>query len=241
MQEGTYEYENNTGHFDQEPWETRRGRYWSVLGGGTAGDGFGSKDAWQWVDFPRSLSTPGALYSTKAFELFRSLPWWKLQPSGTKPGHAGIELIPTGRGRWGGLDYITSAMTSDHRWLLAYVPVTKEGARSFSVAMSALSGPTRARWFDPTNGNYLAISSGYGYENRDRRTFTTPGSHRDGTDDWVLVLDSTREPRCGSITPSGRYTAPTTRPSGVTCDVTASLETKPSVLSRMRVTVIRAT
>ncbi len=237
MQEGTYEYENNLGHFSAQPWDTRRGRYWSVLAGGTAGDGFGSKDAWQWVDLPKSLSTPGALYSTVAFELFRSLPWWTLEPSGTTRGHTGVGLVPTGRGQWGGLDYITSARTSDHEWLLAYVPVTKEGARSFSVAMSALSGPTRARWFDPTNGNYLAI--GKGYENTSRRTFTTPGSHSDGTDDWMLVLDSTGKARCGSVTASGRYTAPTTVPIEVKCSVTASLEAEPSVISRVPVTITR--
>jgi hypothetical protein len=114
--------------------------------------------------------------------------------------------------------------------------VTKKGARSFTVAMSALSGRTRARWFDPTSGNYLAVSNGYAYPNVGRRAFTTPGRHADGTDDWVLVLDSTAKPRCGSISPSGKYTAPRTAPIGVTCDATASLQTDPSVTSHVRVT-----
>ena len=58
MQEGTYEYENNLGHFSGEPWDTRRGRFWSVLAGGTAGDGFGSRDSWQWKDFPHPCTRP---------------------------------------------------------------------------------------------------------------------------------------------------------------------------------------
>ena len=161
MQEGTYEYENNQGHFSAEPWDTRRGRFWSVLAGGTAGDGFGSKDVWQWQNIPRSLSSPGAEYSTLAFELFRTLPWWELRPSGVAPGQAGTDLVPSGQGAWGSPSYITSAVTSDRRWLLAYVPVTKKGPRTFSVATSALKGHVRASWFDPTTGNYIAISDGY--------------------------------------------------------------------------------
>ena len=138
MEEGTYEFEDNTGHFSAQPWETRRGRYWSVLAGGTAGDGFGSRDVWRWKDIPQSLSTPGAHYSSLAFDLFASLPWWRLVPSCTRTGYAGTDLVPGGRGTWGRADYITAGLTTDHRWLLAYVPVTKTGARTLSVDMSAL-------------------------------------------------------------------------------------------------------
>ncbi len=173
MQEGTYEYENNMGHFSAEPWDTRRGRFWSVLGGGTAGDGFGSKDVWQWKDIPRSLSSPGAEFSTEAFGLFASLPWWELKPSGSGDGRAGIDLVRSGQGAWGGPRYIASALTSDRHWMLAYVPVMKQGSRTFSVAMSALSGPVRARWFDPATGNYIAISDGYRYGASGVRSFTT--------------------------------------------------------------------
>ena len=230
MQEGTYEYENNMGHFSAEPWDTRRGRFWSVLGGGTAGDGFGSKDVWQWEDIPRSLSSPGAEFSTDAFGLFASLPWWELRPSGNGDGRAGIDLVRSGQGAWGSTRYITSALTSDRHWMLVYVPVMKQGSRTFSVAMAALSGPVRARWFDPATGNYIALSDGYRYEASGVRSFTTPGKRGDGTDDWVLVLDSTKAPRCGSITTNGVYIAPNTRPRGVTCEVTASPREDPSAV-----------
>jgi hypothetical protein len=233
MQEGTYEYEDNTGHFEREPWETRRGRYWSVLGGGTAGDGFGSRDVWQWQDFPAALSTPGADYSVQAFDLFESLPWWELRPSGTDPGFAGTTLVTEGRGRWGSSDYITSALTDDHEWLLAYVPVTQRGARRFRVDMTALSGAVRARWFDPATGVYLAISDGYALRNEGTRRFTTPGLRGDGTDDWLLVLDASGETRCGTVTASGVYTAPASAPRGVDCQVTATLESDPSMVARV--------
>lgn len=238
MQEGTYEYEDNTGHFSGEPWETRRGRFWAVLAGGTAGDGFGTRDVWQWKGIPSSLSTPGAAYSTFAFDLFGSLPWWTLEPSGTGRDRTELDLIASGQGDWGGLDYITSARTSNHDWVLAYVPVTKRGARTFSMEMSALGGKVRARWFDPTTGNAIAISDGYEYASIGVRRFTTPGRRGDGTDDWVLVLDSVRATRCGTITRSGLYVAPRTMPRGVTCEITAASRREPSVTDRVRVRLV---
>ena len=209
---------------------------WSVLAGGTAGDGFGSKDVWQWHNVPGALTSPGADYSEFAFELFASFPWWELEPSGTQPGLAGIDLVTAGQGAWGELDYVTSAITADREWLVAYVPVTERGARTIAVAVSALAGRVRARWFDPATGNYLAISDGYEYRNAGTRTFTTPEQRADGTDDWLLVLDSTQAPRCGTITTTGRYQAPAVRPSGVTCEITAALTDDPSVIGRTRVT-----
>ncbi len=230
MQEGTYEFENNWGHYSGEPWDTRRGRFWAVLAGGTAGDGFGSRDVWQWKDIPASLDTPGAAESTYAFDLFASMPWWSLRPSGDDPGAAGRDLVPSGVGTWGELDYITAAVTAEGDWLLAYVPNMEQGQRTFSVDMGALNGPSRARWFDPATGNYLAI--GEDYANEGEREFTTPGKREDKTDDWVLVLDTADDSPCGSITPSGEYTAPTSIPAGVTCEVTAAKADDPDVIAR---------
>jgi hypothetical protein len=230
MQEGTYEYEDNVGTFSGEPWDTRRARFWSVLAGGTAGDGFGSRDVWRWKDIPASLDSPGASYSTWAFDLFASMPWWELMPSGTAPGKAGVDLVTQGQGTWGELDYVTSAITEDHRWLLAYVPVTEEGARTLTVDMSAMAGESRAAWFDPASGTSLAI--GDGYTNTGTREFTTPGTRGDDTDDWLLVVDASGDAPCGSITSDGTYTAPSVRPEGLRCAVTASLASDPGVVAR---------
>jgi hypothetical protein len=232
MQEGTYEYEDNWSHFSGEPWDTRRGRFWSVLAGATAGEGFGSRDVWQWNDIPGSLESPGAEYSTYAFRLFATLPWWDLRPSGTEAGYAGVDLVTSGGGTWGQLDYITSAISGDGRWLLAYVPVSEQGARTFAVEMGSLAGPVRARWFDPSTGNFIAIGDEQGYANEGQREFTTPGSRDDGTDDWLLVLDATGGETCGSIDTTGRYTAPASVPAGLTCQVTAALRSDPAVIAR---------
>jgi hypothetical protein len=37
-------FDSNLDAFTGAPWETRRARFWSVLAGGIAGDGFGSRD-----------------------------------------------------------------------------------------------------------------------------------------------------------------------------------------------------
>ena len=73
-------------------------------------------------DFPASLSTPGATYSTIAFRLFASMPWWDLRPSGTGLGYAGKDLIVAGQGTKGGMDYVTAALTSDGQLLLGLHP-----------------------------------------------------------------------------------------------------------------------
>jgi hypothetical protein len=234
MQEGTYEYENNSGHFSGEPWETRRGRFWSVLAGGTAGDGFGSRDVWQVRDFPASLSTPGARYASVAFDLFDSLPWWELEPAGTAPSAADPALVTSGQGAWGAADHITAAATRQGDWLLAYAPVTGQGARTFGVDLSVMADRARARWFDPATGTYIAISDGYTLANDGPTRFTTPGRRGDGTDDWLLVVDSTGESRCGTITPAGTYTAPAAATGGIDCYVTASHRDDPSVVARAR-------
>ena len=103
--------------------------------------------------------------------------------------------------------------------------------------MSVMAAPVRARWFDPATGTYLAISEGYEFANERTRTFTTPGMRGDGTDDWLLVLDSTGKPRCGTITATGVYTAPPSVAEGIDCEVTATLESDPSAVARTKVTL----
>ena len=212
------------------------GALWAVLGGGTAGDGFGSMDVVRWK-VPESLSTPGAEYSSHAFDLSMRCHGGgcgRPAPTRASPASTSSQQVRAHRGE---LDYITSGLTADGEWLLAYVPVTGDGERTFTVDMSALSGPARARWFDPATGNYLAISNGFEYDPSGTRDFTTPGEHDDGTDDWLLVVDSSGQVSCGSITTSGVYTPPDVTPEGITCEVTATLQSDPSQLVREPVQV----
>ena len=189
VQEGGYEFENNTGAFTGQSYETRRTRLWSVLAGGTAGDGFGSLDAWSWQGFPGSLHTAGATFSTAAFQLFAAMPWWDLRPSGVGPGLAGKTLVTAGGGTFGNMDWVTAAVTSTGSHLLAYIPtVGATGSRTLTIDMSAMAGATRARWWDPSNGTSSSI--GTGFANSGTRSFTSPGANAGGQNDWVLVLES---------------------------------------------------
>jgi hypothetical protein len=237
VQEGGYEFENNTGNFTGQTYETRRTRFWNSLAGGTAGDGFGSRDVYQWLNFPACLSTAGGVHSSYAFSLFASMSWWLLQPSGTWTGAAGKVLVPSGGGTRGGgsLNEITSAVTSDGAWLLAYVPPTGTTARTFSVDLGAMSGAARARWWDPTTGAYTAIATGLA--NSGTQSFTTPGANGAGQNDWVLVLDAAgaASPGCGSVTASGLYSAPVAVPAGVACAVKATMQSDASVSAQAAV------
>ncbi len=71
---------------------------------------------------------------------------------------------------------------------MAYIPSTGTGTRTITVNLARLSGPAHARWYNPTDGTYLAID-GSPFANSGLREFTTPGDNGTGTNDWVLVLE----------------------------------------------------
>jgi len=231
QQEGIYELDPNVKAFTGAPWETRRARFWSVLAGGTAGDGFGSRETYKWVRFPANLFSPGAAYATAAFRLFASLPWWKLRPSGTGPGYAGRDLVLAGGGTRGAPDYVTAALAEGGTHLLAYVPPTGVAARAITVDLAALGGPPRARWFNPATGAWTEIAVTGGGP----AVVTTAGDNGTGANDWLLVLDTRRAPaagRCGTISESGLYTPGVTRESS-SCEVTAVSRSDALVVARL--------
>jgi hypothetical protein len=123
-----------------------------------------------------------------------SVSWQNLVPSGLGGNST---LITAGGGTaasWsdgtfasGGMDWVVSSSTPDGTLLVAYVPDAHSG--SVTIDMSVMSGSTRARWFDPTDGTYTAISTGL--SNSGTHAFTVPGTNTGGAADWLLVLDST--------------------------------------------------
>ena len=181
--------------------------------------------------FHASLSSPGAELLERCVRTLRVAAvvgaqavrcWATVTPGSISSGR--------GSGAWGGPSTSRLRCTSDRHWLLAYVPVTKQGSRTFSVAMSALVRAGACTLVRPDNRQLHRDQRRIPVRNAGVRSFTTPGKRGDGTDDWVLVLDSTRAPRCGSITTEGVYFAPKKRPRGVTCEVTASPKEDPSAV-----------
>jgi hypothetical protein len=96
-------------------------------------------------------------------------------------------LVTAGYGTWGKADYVTAAVADNSSWAIAYAP----GRATIEVALSALRGPVRASWFDPSTGQSTPVE-GSPFPNRDRHSFTTPDKNADGDADWVLVLETQR-------------------------------------------------
>lgn len=152
----------------------------AALGAGvTYGD-----DSFPLWDFPSgyasNLNTQSRLDAATANAFFASIAWQKLVPSTTvitANGHTTADQT-----------YIAASTSADGTICIAYVPPAWADG-TFNVDMSVMSGGTRARWWDPVNGNYTAI--GTNLANSGTRTFTPPGNNSSGTStDWVLVMDS---------------------------------------------------
>jgi hypothetical protein len=186
------------------------------LGGGIAGQNFGTHGVWDWEsNWTSALSSPATLDMQRQFAFYASLPWQELVPSGTASGFLGKDLIVSGQGS--GDAHIAAAATSSGSWLVVYVPPTGTSATTFGLDMTALSGSARARWFNPTTGVYTTI--GTEYPNTGTRSFTTPGNNGSGANDWILVADATAvnsvftsvsiSPASASVAPSStvQYTA----------------------------------
>ena len=167
--------------------DTRSLQWNAVLAGGMAGDDTSTRNIWTFTKWRADLDIDYSRDRQHMFAFFDSLPWFELMPSGIEREVFARPLIASSNP----LDrnYIVSAATKTGSWLVAYVPPVSKSAvaRTFSIDMTAMSGSTRARWFNPTNGAYAIV--GTGLSNTGLRPFTTPGDNGTGASDWVLVLD----------------------------------------------------
>lgn len=179
MVEANYEGENAyTG-----PQTLRRQEYWSLLSG-AAGQLYGNKYTWQFLDgWERYLDTVGSRQFTYVTNLLGHRRWFDLVPD------TAHQLVVSGYGSdsyHGSVnenDYVTAAATPDGKLAIAYLPAR----RPVEVDLSKLSGPVRAQWYDPAAGTY-APAGGSPFANAGTRSFTPPGPNHDGDGDWVLVL-----------------------------------------------------
>jgi hypothetical protein len=185
--EGPYDEEGPDGN-DYNPNATqpvRRFAWWgwlSTIGGYVSGNAF----VWPFnPGWPSHLDTEGAQDASRLNAFIQSIAWYKLVPSGLGGMRA---LVLAGGGVVGASDYVAAAAAPDGSLLIAYAPPAQTG--SIAVDMAALSGPVRARWFDPTSGAY--VGAGNALANTGQRVFTPPGINTAGQADWVLVLNLAR-------------------------------------------------
>jgi hypothetical protein len=128
------------------------------------------------------LDSEGSRDMARLNAFVASITWYELVPSGL----GGMRtLVTPGGSSVGAADSVAAAATPAGTLLLAYVPPAHQGP--IEVDMSAMTGQSRARWFDPTSGTYTSIASGL--PNVGSRAFSTPGRNSAGATDWVLVLD----------------------------------------------------
>lgn len=184
---------------NETPQMMRAQAYWALLSGAT-GHVFGSHYVWMfgWKDFKtyadhndwrKGMESQGSRDMVHVKKLFEGRAWYDLAPD---QDHA---VVTKGYGAFGkddrtaDADYVTAARTGDGRLVMAYVPSTGTGTRTITVNMAKLSRAAQARWYNPTDGKYLAID-GSPFANSGLREFTTPGDNGTGTNDWVLVLEA---------------------------------------------------
>ena len=181
MVEAVYEFENIGTHEPGTPLTLRRQAYWSFLSG-TTGQLYGNFYTWRFESGWKShLDTPGSVQFGYAARLFAKRPWYRLVPD---QNH---DVVTSGYGAFGTLDYVTAAATPSGTLAIAYLPT----ARTISVDMGKLAGAARAQWFDPTNGKYSDVS-GSPFANSGTRSFTPPAKNSGGDSDWVLVLSASK-------------------------------------------------
>ena len=169
--------------------DVRLAEYYSVLGGGTAGQTYGAISVYNFAppsDGPafawrHALELPGAADMAVQFRLWSSMPWWLLVPSGTQGTFYGLDIVTDGQAD--GLQHIVAAGTTDDTTVVAYVP-PGQWHRTFTIDLSRLPATASAVWLDPTTGAESAIP---GVTGGGSRSVTTPGFNAAGVGDWVLV------------------------------------------------------
>ena len=164
-------YEGN----DTDGAGVRMQAYQAVLSG-AMGQMMGNFPVWYFGSgWQSALGSSGATTVGRLPELFSStsIAWWNLVPDSN--GTVLTSSPGTGSSR------AVAARVNDGSAVLVYTP----SARTLTVDMSKLAGPTvNARWFNPSTGAFTAIS-GSPFANTGSRSFASPSGR-----DSVLVLQS---------------------------------------------------
>ena len=164
----------------------RREEYWTMLTGGS-GQFYGNAYTWSFkAGWQTHLVTPGVEQLKLWKNFFATFQWQDLTPDQKHTMlTAGFGTYGTFKTRVSQSDYATAAVLPDRTVAVVYMPT----ARTITVNMEALRRSTRARWFDPTIGEYHDVADGP-FANRGSHQFTPPGKNHDGDTDWVLLLDA---------------------------------------------------
>lgn len=154
----------------------------STIGGYIGGNGF----VWPFNSgYSSHLTTVCATSCANWNKFVKSIKsaFARLVPSGQ--GSIGT-LITSGAGTQDATSMATAACTPLGDLWVAYLGPGTAG--SITVDMTKLRGASTWRWYDVTNGQYTAITSGLA--NTGTHVFTTPGNNSQGRADWVIRGDA---------------------------------------------------
>jgi hypothetical protein len=211
--EANYEFEHLPSTDGGSPQNLRRQEYWSMLSGAT-GQVYGSAYTWRLEKgWQTRLDSPGVVQLGYVKRLFAARRWYDLIPDqthtfvtagyGSIAGYIGALTVDFSKAhRWiraafdsfkrhtcfGSVTtnaYAAAASTPDGSLVMIYMPTI----RTVTVDLSKLSGRATARWYDPTNGEYVD-ADGSPFANTGSKRFEPPGSNSVGDSDWVLMLEA---------------------------------------------------
>jgi hypothetical protein len=182
--EAGYEFEQNNMSISKgTPEILRRQEYWTALSGST-GQFYGNAYVWPFAPgWKNHLDTRGSVQLGYLARLFAGMQWYRLVPHQSHAIVTGGYGTYTEDGNVGSSNYVTTASTPDGTLTLSYLPV----GGTLTVDTSRLAPGVKARWFDPSNGQYRR-ASGLPLTNTGLATLTSPGKNADGALDWLLTL-----------------------------------------------------
>jgi hypothetical protein len=175
------------GEHDSKPHEIRRQAYWAMLSG-ACGQFFGNNPIWHFdgpglfpftTTWQKAMDGTGSRDMVRLRQAFVELPWHELAPD---THHA---IVTNGYGKE--LSTVLTAKTPDRKLAIIYVPSTDTKSQTLTVDLAQFSGPVSARWYNPTNGDFSAISD-KPIGNSGPHTLQTPGNNGTGANDWLLIL-----------------------------------------------------
>ncbi|QHT71108.1 DUF4038 domain-containing protein [Rhodocytophaga rosea] len=171
-------YEHDVPHYaDNENYQWIRRKMYEGLLNGCKGTSFSSGEignsSYYFKNWKPLMSTTGMKQVLSCFRLFESRAWEKLVPDQSN------DIVLSGRGTFGELDYVCAAKASDNSTYIMYIP---KGNRTIYLNMQKMTGkPMRMHWFNPHTGTALRIGVA---DIREKFGITPPSE-----EDWVIVFD----------------------------------------------------
>jgi hypothetical protein len=176
--ESQYEGEDTSSYF---PFKTtdivRRQSWWSMLSG-SCGFAYGSRYWSVPANWRNMKNDHGALQMGILRKFFESFNWQDLTPD------INGQIITSGKGKFGDMDYITAAYLTDYSKIIIYIPPTGNSPRNFALDAKIKPMNYTSYWFSPVNGTKQTATFGSRYSE-----IQTPGNNGSGQNDWILVLD----------------------------------------------------